>query len=477
MGLQAGNPLVGGTQLRRAAMSSPNYVPGTSGWSVNIDGSAEFRDIVLPDGVTGNTVTIGAVAPSSPRQGDLWLDTAAGLELNQWDGSAWVPYQFGTDAIADGSITTALVNFTARDIGGITTTVSATAPASPQDGDLWYDSSNGYKLNQYESGAWTAYQFGTNAIEAGSITAALIAANTITAAQLAAGIVYAGIINGTTVTGSTLENSATDPKTSINPDGSIKITNSSGDVIFEIGPDGTTTWYSAAGGQLMQLSPTGVISVTDPAALEFPSGSSFENNVAAIAVGVGGTSPAQFIQLLIESANTNTAGAHDKVYAEFNSAAADNSSDANLELVYQGSNGNSHEYASMDGTGFNILAGSATGAHPGTTPAVPESWQSISVSGSPAWSGTLFYKKTLENEVMIVAQLTAPSSTPINNNAFATLPAGYRPSAAGISFGITSSSGTNPRCTLGTDGTVQTNGVSSTGSTVWIGPIRIPLDL
>lgn len=203
MGLQAGNPLVGGTQLRRAAIASPNYVPGTSGWSINVDGSAEFRDIVLPEGSGGAIITIGAVAPASPHQGDLWLDTAAGLELSQWNGAQWVAYQWGTNAIADGAVTTALINFTARDIGGITTTVSAAAPASPQNGDLWYDSSNGYKLNQYEAGAWTAYQYGTDAIAAGSITAELIAANTITTAQLAAGIIYAGIVDGTTISAAT----------------------------------------------------------------------------------------------------------------------------------------------------------------------------------------------------------------------------------------------------------------------------------
>ena len=147
------------------------------------------------------------------------------------------------------------------------------------------------------------------------------------------------------------------------------------------------------------------------------------------------------------------------------------------DLVYVGSNGNSHLYATVDSGGFKIVAGAAVGAHPGTTPAVAESWQSISVGGSPAWSGTLFYKKCLENELLVVAQLTAPSTTPINNNTFATLPSAYRPTLTGVQFGITSSSGTNATATIGTDGTIHTNGVSSTGSTVWIGPVRFPLDV
>jgi len=39
------NSVVGGTTLVRPAIKSPNYVPGVSGWSINIDGSAEFNDV------------------------------------------------------------------------------------------------------------------------------------------------------------------------------------------------------------------------------------------------------------------------------------------------------------------------------------------------------------------------------------------------------------------------------------------------
>lgn len=39
------NPIVAGNVLIREAVRSPNYVPGTSGWSINRDGSAEFADV------------------------------------------------------------------------------------------------------------------------------------------------------------------------------------------------------------------------------------------------------------------------------------------------------------------------------------------------------------------------------------------------------------------------------------------------
>lgn len=55
------------------------------------------------------TVTIAAAAPSAPNVGDLWLDTTSGNQLNQWNGTAWAPLQFGTDAIAAGAITADLI--------------------------------------------------------------------------------------------------------------------------------------------------------------------------------------------------------------------------------------------------------------------------------------------------------------------------------------------------------------------------------
>lgn len=41
------DPVVAGTTLIRAAIRSPDYVPGVSGWSINRDGSAEFNDAVF----------------------------------------------------------------------------------------------------------------------------------------------------------------------------------------------------------------------------------------------------------------------------------------------------------------------------------------------------------------------------------------------------------------------------------------------
>lgn len=103
--------------------------------------------------------------------------------------------------ILDGSIGTGEINFTARAIGGVTTTIAASAPSGPLTGDIWIDSANGYRLNRWTGTAWTAIQYGTGALAANSVTAAVIAANTITAAQIAAGAITAAQIAAGTITG------------------------------------------------------------------------------------------------------------------------------------------------------------------------------------------------------------------------------------------------------------------------------------
>jgi hypothetical protein len=95
----------GGGNLIAVSVQSPDFVHGVSGWRISRSGVAEFQDVILPGGTGGITATFAATAPASPATGDLWYDTAAGLLLSQWDGSAWVPYQIGTGAIANGAVT------------------------------------------------------------------------------------------------------------------------------------------------------------------------------------------------------------------------------------------------------------------------------------------------------------------------------------------------------------------------------------
>jgi hypothetical protein len=179
-----------------------NLTPGTTYFvrlmarnTSGVAGSPSAQASGVPtSAASGAKVTFQATAPSSPSVGDLWGNTASGNEVSQWNGTAWVPFQWGAQA----------VSFTARGIGANIVTIASTAPSSPVTGDLWYDGTNGFKLNQWSGSAWTPFQYGTNAIAAGSVTAALIAAGTITATQIAAGTITGANIAAATIAASNI---------------------------------------------------------------------------------------------------------------------------------------------------------------------------------------------------------------------------------------------------------------------------------
>ncbi len=70
-----GNPVVGGTVLRRAAIQSPDYVQGSAGWTINADGSAEFNDLVIRGTFDGTDFILSAagffVYSGTPAAGNL----------------------------------------------------------------------------------------------------------------------------------------------------------------------------------------------------------------------------------------------------------------------------------------------------------------------------------------------------------------------------------------------------------------------
>lgn len=213
-------------------------------------------------------------------------------------------------------------------------------------------------------------------------------------------------------------------------------------------------------------------------AIVFPTNVAIEGGTgqANITSGVGGSGPGQFLQLAISGPNTNVAGAHDWVQLLFNSANAGNTSNANLDFNYVGSNQARHEYAYLDASGFNLLAGTVNGLHPGSNPAIPETWQTVAVGGSPAFTGgPINYRYLPTNEVQIYGSMFSPTSTPVNNNTFATLPVGYRPITA-KPFAIRATGGTDAIATLRPDGTLQCNAVTLTNTGMTIGPVNLPLN-
>lgn len=83
------------------------------------------------------------------QDGDTWFDTDDGNRIYKRLSGSWVAAALGTAA----------VNFTARDLGGVTTTAATSAPSSPVTGDIWIDTTGGANLFKRWSGsAWVTLQ-------------------------------------------------------------------------------------------------------------------------------------------------------------------------------------------------------------------------------------------------------------------------------------------------------------------------------
>jgi len=89
MGLEAGNPVVGGTILRRASIASPNFHTGVSGWSINQDGSAEFQNATVRGNVQAGSLT-------TPR---LTIDSNGNLQILNSNGKVIFYFDVAIDAI------------------------------------------------------------------------------------------------------------------------------------------------------------------------------------------------------------------------------------------------------------------------------------------------------------------------------------------------------------------------------------------
>lgn len=104
---------------------------------------------------------------------------------------------YGTATIGSGA-----VSFNARQIGGVTNTVGATAPTNPILNDVWLDSSPGTAIIHkiWNGSTWVTNAWGSASIAAGQITALQIAAGAVTAGAISAGAVTADKIQAGAVT-------------------------------------------------------------------------------------------------------------------------------------------------------------------------------------------------------------------------------------------------------------------------------------
>ena len=185
----------------------------------------------------------------------------------------------------------------------------------------------------------------------------------------------------------------------------------------------------------------GTVTIFDPATLLFPSKQSFEGQAALINSSFSPPAVNQFLQLLLQGPSTNVAGARDTVAIELNSASKDNSSNANCDFLYVGSNGVTHEYGYFDATGFNILVGSIVAAQPGITPAVGATFTNIPMTNGYG-SGT--NNGIIDNpQVRLMAdnkslQFKGTLACPATGSAlnWGTIPAGFPNANLGGIFGM-----------------------------------------
>ena len=140
-----------------------------------------------------NTVYYAASAPTggSYTVGDTWFNTAAGYQMSQWNGSAWVAVQFGNAAFAGGSVDLSKLASGSVDASKLVT------------GAVTY--------GKIAAGAVGATEIAANSIVAGNIaantiTSSQIAAGTITASNIAAGSITTDRLVAGTLTGFTINN-------------------------------------------------------------------------------------------------------------------------------------------------------------------------------------------------------------------------------------------------------------------------------
>lgn len=100
--MQPNDPLVGGTVLRKPAIQSPNFVHGSTGWSINADGTAEFNAVQINGGSLTIISSTGGVFlySGTPAAGNLILALAAASGIDAFGNT----YQQGLNAFGTGGL-------------------------------------------------------------------------------------------------------------------------------------------------------------------------------------------------------------------------------------------------------------------------------------------------------------------------------------------------------------------------------------
>lgn len=175
--------------------TTSGFTPSSSTLRGRLLGPGMFTVFGLTSGTTYYARLVGVDAYGNTTNFSTQASSTTGLTTSG---------DYGTATIDAGA-----VSFNARQIGGITTTVGATAPTSPVTGDIWLDSSSGAIIHKRWNGSsWVTQAWGSDSLSANCITATQIAAGAITAGAIAANAITADKINASAVTADKIAASA-----------------------------------------------------------------------------------------------------------------------------------------------------------------------------------------------------------------------------------------------------------------------------
>lgn len=93
----------------------------------------------------GSSVTVSETSPSNPKVGDLWYNSATGQTLVYYDNS-WVE---SNNSVLGPTGPSGPIGPTGAN--GKFTVTASTPPASPSEGDVWYNSDTGRMFVYYDS--------------------------------------------------------------------------------------------------------------------------------------------------------------------------------------------------------------------------------------------------------------------------------------------------------------------------------------
>jgi hypothetical protein len=192
-------------------------------------------------------------APSASEHdlgtGDLWYDTSAKNKPHWWDGNKWQDIHDGhiDDAqdTADGAKSDAAnaqdtadsARSTANSAHSIAQAAQSTAngkntvfyqgyaPTANRSGDLWFDTSNGFKPYRWTGSQWSGISYGQAAIASGAVDWGELAFSTIDAGRISVYSLDAitatlGSVTAGDITGSTLETDGGGVRIGLSPNGS-----------------------------------------------------------------------------------------------------------------------------------------------------------------------------------------------------------------------------------------------------------------